>query len=347
MRMIERMAGLKKIFFAGLAAASAVLLYGWMESGGSADLRADHTAAAVERPLPSSPASSVSLETMEAAPPSVPQTISDADFDRMVAEMQRAALRYPPPVSIYVKNLATGREWTFSPDRLMPSASLIKVPVMLGVYEKLAKGELRLDDSLVLTRQVRRLGSGHLKHYRTGSRFTVEELLETMITHSDNTAQEMLIRAVGLDYLQTRFPAYGLQFTNITRQGLSLSSWTRVENYTTAREMAGLLESLYAGESFGPALSAEMLERMKRVKYRDRLTRYLPSGWSVAHKTGLLRKSCHDVGIVYSPAGDYILCVMTTGVPRYRDAKQFISRIGAISYKYFKKVPSTSSSRAG
>lgn len=286
----------------------------------------------------STPEASVEPDTALEAPR---RTLSDREFDRMIGEMRREVARFRGRSAIYVKNLENGKIWTHNAEGLFPSASLIKVPVMIGVYEKISGGEIRLDQPLILTKSARRSGSGQLKWRRNGERFTVRELLTEMISVSDNIAQEMLIQTVGLDYLQDRFRTFGLQHTNITRGGLSLASWTRVENHTTAREMALLLEHLYRGRKFGAEASAEMLELMRHVKYQDRLPKYLPQGFGLAHKTGLLRRACHDVGIVYSPAGDYIICVLTSNAPSYRIAKRYISKIGSISYRYFQK-PSTS-----
>lgn len=277
---------------------------------------------------------SVSSPVSPASSPTV-STVSNSDFEQMTREMRKTAGKYRGHVSIYVKNLQNGREWAYNADRMMPSASLIKVPVMAGVYEKISKGELSLDQPLTLTKKLRRAGSGHLKWRKNGEQFTVRELLGEMIGVSDNIAQEMLVQAVGIKYLQSRFPTFDLSLTNITREGLSVASWTPVENYTTAREMGRLLENIYRGQKFGSEASAEMIELLKSCKYKERLPRHIPEGWSIAHKTGLLRRACHDIGIVSSPAGDYIICVLTHNGPSYKQAKQFISKIGAISFRCF------------
>jgi len=66
------------------------------------------------------------------------------------------------------------------------------------------------------------------------------------------------------------------------------------------------------------------------------LRKGLPLGWEIGHKTGLLRKNCHDVGIVFSPRGDYVIAVLTGEAPNYTEAKNFISRVAKLTYKYYK-----------
>ena len=78
-----------------------------------------------------------------------------------------------------------------------------------------------------------------------------------------------------------------------------------------------------------------MLDILKHQHLHDRLPRFLPAGWEMAHKTGLLRKSCHDVGIVFSPKGDYMICVLTSHDVTYKNAKRFIASLGRITFDYY------------
>jgi beta-lactamase class A len=158
-----------------------------------------------------------------------------------------------------------------------------------------------------------------------------------MITESDNTATKMLIDSVGMDYLSAEFRAMGLEHTNITPEGMSLTSRAvKRENYTTAGEMGGLMERIYAGSLVDKAASEFMLDVLKHTKSRTRLRRGLPLGWEIGHKTGLLRRSCHDVGIVFSPRGDFVIAVLTSEVPSYASAKTFISKVAKLTYRYYK-----------
>ena len=263
--------------------------------------------------------------------------IKDAEWQELVADLEKVSRDYRGRVGVYVKDLETGRTWEYNADRLFPSASLIKVPIMAAVFEKIRLGAFSLDTQIKLTRRERVGGSGSLKWVRDGTSLSVMEIIYKMITESDNTATRMLIDYVGMDYLSVAFRELDLEHTNITQEGMSLKSGRVArENYTTAREMASLLERIYAGELVNRESSEFMLDVMKHTKSRSRLRRGLPLGWEIGHKTGLLRKACHDVGIVFSPRGDYVIAVLTSEVPSYSSAKIFISKVAKLTYQYYK-----------
>ncbi|MFA6433191.1 MAG: serine hydrolase [Elusimicrobiales bacterium] len=267
----------------------------------------------------------------------VANPIKDAEWATMISSLENLAYNYSGHVGIYIKDLNSDRVWEYNPDRLFPSASLIKVPIMVAICEKIKRSELSLDTQIKLTRRDRIGGSGSLKWVREGTSLSVMEIIYKMITESDNTATKMLIDYAGIEYFQQAFAAIGLVYTKIYPEGLSLTSGpVAKENYTTAREMAVLMERIYKGEMVDRNLSEFMLDVLKHNKSRSRLRKGLPLGWEIGHKTGLLRKSCHDVGIVFSPRGDYIIAVLTSEVPNYSSAKGFISRVAKLTYEYYK-----------
>lgn len=267
----------------------------------------------------------------------VANPIRDAEWDTMVASLAKMSAGYRGHVGIYLKDLNSDRVWEHNPDQLFTAASLIKVPIMVSILQKIKLGELTLNTPLKLTRRLRAGGSGSLKWAREGTMLSVMEVIFKMITESDNTATKMLIDHAGMDYLQQAFEGLGLIHTRIYPEGMSLA-YGRVsrENYTTAREMAGLMEGIYKGEVVDKDSSEFMLDVLKHNKSRSRLKKGLPLGWELGHKTGLLRRSCHDVGIVFSPRGDYVIAVLTGEVPDYTSAKNFIARVAKQTYKYYK-----------
>jgi beta-lactamase class A len=265
----------------------------------------------------------------------------EQNWETMTQELSRLAARHKGRTAIYLKDLRTGRTWTYHPDDLFPAASLIKVPIMISVFRKIHDGELALSQQLVLRRHLRVGGSGSLKWQRDGSKFTVRELLQRMISESDNTATAMLIEAVGMGFLQQEFPKIGLLYTGIYPEGMSIKGGRVAhENYTTAREMTMLLDRIYHGEYLDKHSSALMLDILKHKKaVASRLAKGLPRGWEIAHKTGLLRQACHDSAIIFSPEGDYAITVLTGQNPDYRSAKDFISRLARITFRHYGGMP--------
>ncbi|MBI5244548.1 MAG: serine hydrolase [Elusimicrobia bacterium] len=299
-------------------------------------LRPPPPAEAAPASEPAAPQAEASAETPAVVAPA-PADPLRGRWELMTSRLEREARRFPGRIAVYTKDLKRGWEWGFHADDLFPSASLIKVPVMIGVFDKIKGGEMSLSQQLMLKRRLRAGGSGSLKWCRDGVKLTVRQLLDHLIHESDNTAMRILIDEVGIGYLQRQFQRMGLVYTEIYPEGLSLSSSrVRYENFTTAREMSMLLDKIYRREMVDKFSSELMLDILKQRRTPSRLAKALPAGWEIAHKTGLLRRACHDAAIVFSPEGDYILTVLTGQNSDYTSAKDYISKIGQITYMDYK-----------
>lgn len=260
----------------------------------------------------------------------------DIRWERMVKNIQDRVTGFGGEAGIYIKDLKTGRTFQYNPDKTFICASLIKLPIMVATFEAIKEGRISLDTKIKLANRLRRRGSGELKWAMPGISFDLSFLLYEMITKSDNTATAMVIDRLGYDYLNQQFQKQGLKATTIEPTGMSLSEYVdpNRENYTTAYEMASILEKIYRHRAVDADSSEYMLGIMKHTKERARLARALPQDFQLARKTGLLRRSCHDVGIVFSPDGDFIVCVLTGQNPNYRLAKGLISGVGEETYAY-------------
>ena len=278
----------------------------------------------------------------------------DAQWEAMTASLGRMAERYPGRVAIYLKDLKTGRTWTHHPDDLFPAASLIKVPVMIATFYKIRDGHLALDEKIAISRRNRVGGSGSLKWRPDGTKLTIRELLVHMINESDNTATKMILDHLGIGYVQQQFPRMGLLYTGIYEEGMSIKGGRVMhENYTTAREMASLMDKIYTGQAVDKVSSEVMLEILKKPKaVASRLAKGMPAGWDIAHKTGLLRQACHDSAIFLTPNGDYAVTVLTGQNRSYSQAKDFITKVAKVTFhhyagpRYYAKAGSRRKSRA-
>jgi beta-lactamase class A len=262
--------------------------------------------------------------------------INPDDWTSLAKAVSTRATRFGGTVGYVIKDFKSGQVAANNSDLVFPSASLIKFPILCAAFQAVEEGRMSLGAPVTLQRGDRKGGSGTLKFSLVGTVYTNRELLEAMIDRSDNTAADLIVRQLGYDYLQKTFIALGLQDTVIRPEGFKLTS-RRVheDNMTSPRDMAYLLEKIYRRELVSPEASDQMLDIMKHQHLRDRLPRFLPTGWEIAHKTGLLRKACHDVGIVFSPKGDYLICVLTSHDSTYKMAKRFIATVGRITFDYY------------
>lgn len=220
--------------------------------------------------------------------------------------------------------------------KVFPAASLIKLPLLAAAVK--AVNEKRVSFSSIFT--VRRSdvvsGSGIIKSMRLPARFNFRKILELMIVYSDNSATNKVIEILGYDYINESFRELGLKNTVLKRKMMDFSKRKYgVDNLTTTEEIAYLLERIYKRKLIGKNSSAFMIALLKKQKMRDRIPRYLPADITVAHKTGLEKGVVHDAGIVFSPKGDYLICVLTKGVKNYNRAKQFIARLSLITYELY------------
>jgi len=246
--------------------------------------------------------------------------------------------KFKADAGIVIKDLDMGWEISFNKDKLFPSASLAKVPIMAACFLASGQGRLNLEQKITLKSADKLNGSGVLKYMPAGSVFTVEKLISLMICDSDNTATNILTNLLGIEYLNDAFKGFGLKNTNLSRRVADYRLRRRgVENYTTAEDMAFLLEKIYTRSLVNKDVSEKCIGLLKTQRIADRIPKYMPVEIIVAHKTGLERGVCHDAGIVFTKKGDFLICVLTKhNLPNSLLAKEFIARISLLTYNYFK-----------
>ena len=263
--------------------------------------------------------------------------LSENEWSSLTSELNNKMKSWPAEAGIILKDFETGRVWKQNANGRFRSASLIKVPIAAALMEKLGEGDITLDTSLKVSKKNRVSGSGTLRWEDNGTPVPLNTVLFKMITESDNTATKMIVDEIGFDSISVSLRHLGLEDTNVCPNISNMTSRKiKDDSFTTPKDIAGLFEKIYSGSLVDKKHSDYLLAILKQTKSRNRLRAGLPEGWQLGHKTGLLRKACHDAGIVFSPRGDYLLVVMTGDVPNYRKAKSFISSIGKITYKYYR-----------
>lgn len=250
-------------------------------------------------------------------------------------------------VTLAFKHLGTGQTFEIDADRPMPSASLIKLPIMVAAYEAAARGALSLDDPVTLTEEDQVGGSGLLtSHFSPGVQLPLRDAIRLMIGWSDNTATNLVIDAIGkaaapnaedptkpgieaVNALMERLGYDGLRLNSkVFRRDVTVNA-ERSEEFglgmMTAGDTAALCERLVTGDPFGSgegaghgeadaaavkAMGEEMMDHLRACQSDSMAPRLLPDG-AVAHKTGSVSRVRCDGGVIETSTGPITYCVMT------------------------------------
>jgi D-alanyl-D-alanine carboxypeptidase (penicillin-binding protein 5/6) len=255
---------------------------------------------------------------------------------------------YPGEVAVVVRHLKSGEEFEWRADAVQPTASLIKLAVMITAYRQADAGQLDLNHTLELQAADKVPGSGILTdHFSPGMKISLRDAIRLMIRWSDNTATNLVVRETGLKSVSETMQALGFpgtQLNSFVYRGDTTIAPERSRQFglgsTTARETVAILESLHRGSIASPASCDAMLEHLKNCEDRSMLVRDLPETVKVAHKTGAVSASRCDAGIIYGPKGAFAICVLTTANPdrSWKDdnaAHVLMGKLGKAAYDYF------------
>jgi D-alanyl-D-alanine carboxypeptidase (penicillin-binding protein 5/6) len=253
-------------------------------------------------------------------------------------------------VAVAVKHLETGESFAHRADEPMPTASLIKLPVMITAYRDVEEGRLQLDQLIELSEGDKVPGSGILTtHFSPGTKITLRDAIRLMIAYSDNTATNLVVNLIGLPATCEFMESLGHPETKlhslVYRRDTSIFP-DRSQKYglgsTTAADMIALLEQVHAGKIVSQAACKQMYEHLLACEDRTKIPRKLPEGTKFAHKTGYVSDTRTDAGIMETPAGPIAVCVLTAenddrSVSSDNEAELLCAEIGTIVYRHFNK----------
>jgi beta-lactamase class A len=222
-------------------------------------------------------------------------------------------------VAVALKHLETGEAYRHRADVPMPTASLIKFPVMIEAYRQAAEGKVDLRSTVTLKQEDKVPGSGILTdHFSAGTTFPLLDAVHLMIAFSDNTATNLVLDAVGIPATAATMEGMGFPNTKVHSKVYRRDTSAFVERSkefglgsTTADDMVALFEKLQKKELVSPEACAAMRTHLLACDDADKFPRFLPAGTKVAFKTGSVDAARTAAGIIETPAGPVALCVLT------------------------------------
>jgi beta-lactamase class A len=294
----------------------------------------------------------------EAAPPSAASPDTTATSSREGAlrnEIERIEKESgAKAIAVALRDFETGLEIHHHADRWFHAASTIKVPILLGVFAEIDRGEL-LPHSRVHVRNrflsvvenvPFRVESGRdsnsAVHNAIGKMMRIDELAYHMITTSSNLATNLLLGVIGPDAVNDTLKALKLDKGIDLKRGVEdeLAFENGINNMVTADGLLRILVRLAEGKAFSPALSRRMMDILHGQEFNQGIPARLPKGARVAHKTGEISTVAHDAGVVYLPKRKpYVLVVLTEWEPATSGRSRTIAAISHTLYEFLTQGP--------
>jgi beta-lactamase class A len=220
-------------------------------------------------------------------------------------------------VGIYVRHLPTGASVAMNADSVFPTASMVKVPILLTLYDQVERGVLDLDARVPYpdTLHYRYVESTDVVGYMVaGDTLPLSELTFLMLTVSDNVASLWIQALVGGGAAVNEWmAAHGFEHTRVNsrtpgrEEARAAYGWGQ----TTPREIAEALVMIREGRAVSPRASTEMYRLLTKTYWDDVAVSQIPPTVQAASKQGFVDRSRSEVLLVNAPGGDYVLAIIT------------------------------------
>lgn len=235
--------------------------------------------------------------------------------------------------TIFVWEYTTGRYVSLNGEQSIPTASIIKIPVLYELFRQIDQGLISLDEKMTLLPHFVTGGSGYLQYKPVNlTNLSIAQLAALMIQTSDNTATNMLLSRIGgMDQLNRSLNLWGLKNTTMKNWLPDLTGTNR----STAKDMATLLYNIDNTNLLSLRSRTQIIGIMSKVRNTSLIKAGLPDGAQFFHKTGDIGEMLGDAGIVQMPDGRrYIIVIMVKRPWNSYEAKEFIINASRTVYNY-------------
>jgi beta-lactamase class A len=247
---------------------------------------------------------------------SSPASFQRADTAALHRTLDSLADAHKGIVGYTVHNLDTGERLERRGDETFPTASLIKVPILVTVYDLVEKGTLSLDDPINVLKIDKVPGSGMLQFLHDNATITIHDAAWLMTTISDNTATNLLLDRIIIRRVWDKMEKLGLPHSKVHSKSFLRNSSVAMDSsvkyglgVTTPNEMARLFALLSDGKAVSPKADSAMLDILAHNEDATKVQRYV-AGLSVPHKTGDTDRVRTDCGI-FPLQSRVAYCVLT------------------------------------
>jgi beta-lactamase class A len=270
-------------------------------------------------------------------------SLAQKDNQHLRTKLESLVKLFHGDVGIYVRHLKTGQTISINADSLFPTASMIKIPITIGVFNRIEKGELQYHADMTYRDSLLYEGVDLLGSFKDGEKIALDKVLMLMATMSDNTASlwAQSLAGTGTEINQW-LSENGFSKTRVNsrtggREGdRQKYGWGQ----TTPKEMAELMVKIREGKVISERASERIYRNLARTYWDSDALSQIPPYIHVASKQGAVDQTRGEVLLVNAPHGDYVFCIITKNQTdqswtKLNEGSVLIRNISALLWKYF------------
>jgi beta-lactamase class A len=264
---------------------------------------------------------------------------------RLDADINHVADHLQGVMGFAIKDLTSGESFDRNADLVFPTASSIKLSVLLELMRQDQEGKLSLGEQHILRHSelppgdidpiLHMLGDGT-------ATMTLQDVATFMVVLSDNGATNILIDRLGMANINAEIARLDLGQTHLRRKMIDIEAARQgKENVSTPLELSSLLEKIHAGGVLDAAHTKDYFNLLALPK--DSLfNKALPATVRIEDKPGSLDAVRCDAGIIEIPGHPFVMTVMTTYLENNDDGERAVKEIARMMYDYFDRLSRSS-----
>ncbi|MBR2648567.1 MAG: serine hydrolase [Sediminibacterium sp.] len=233
---------------------------------------------------------------------------------KLTSEINALVTGFNGNVGIYVHDLKSNKTVTINADTIYPTASMVKVPILVGVMDKIKRGELDYHQTLIYTDSLFYDDGDVVGNLKNNAKIELSKVIMLMLTTSDNTASLWLQSLAGKGTrINELMDSIGLKDTRVNSRtpGRENNRAQYGWGQTTPREMAKLMEMIVTKKLLSDSLSEKMIRVLGRNYWDEQAISQVPANVFVASKNGAVNASRSEVLYVKGNGKEYIFCICT------------------------------------
>jgi beta-lactamase class A len=245
---------------------------------------------------------------------SCPHVFAQKTDKKLQKEVQESIKGFSGDIGVYIKNIKNNKTVMVNADTIFPTASMVKIPILIGIMDKINKGELDYHHNLTYRDSLLYAGVDILGSFKDTEKIELGKVMMLSLTMSDNTASLWLQSLAGKGVtINQVLDSLGFKYTRVNSRtpGRQANQSEYGWGQTTPREMGTIMERISKGEIISKERSAQMLRLLGRNYWDEEAISQIPSDVFIASKNGAVDESRSEVLFVNGKGARYIFCVCT------------------------------------